>query len=162
MTGTQNPNSWGAHIAADRVDIVGGDLNLLGNPGFENGLSGWYAWPGGAWQYADSAGPNTGTSHLTHRSPVPYAGTTYQQLNGLANGLYTLKAWVRGTGGQTMYVKNFGGTQKELKLPASSAYTQVVISDINVTNGQAEIGFWSDGPGSSVWLNVDDVRFYKQ
>ena len=162
VTGAKNPSSWGTYIAADRVDIVGGDLNLLSNPGFENGLAGWYAWPGGAWQYADSASPNTGTSHLTHRSPTAYYGATYQQLNGLANGLYTLKAWVRGSGGQTMYVKDFGGTQKDLKLPASNAYTQVVISDVNVTNGHAEIGFWSDGPGSAVWLNVDDVRFYKQ
>lgn len=162
VTGTRNPSSANTYITADRVDVVGGDLNLLSNAGFENGLNGWYAWPGGAWQYADKTSPHSGTSHLTHRSTTAYGGTTFQQLNGLSNGLYTLKAWVRGTGGQTMYVKDFGGAQREAKLPASDAYTQVVISDVNVTNGYAEIGFWSDGPGSSVWLNVDDVSFYKQ
>lgn len=162
VTGTRNPSSGNTYITADRVDIVGGDLNLLSNASFENGLNGWYAWPDGAWQYADRTSPHSGTTHLTHRSTTPYGGTTFQQLNGLVNGLYTVKAWVRGTGGQTMYVKDYGGAQKEAKLPASDAYTQVVISDINVTNGHAEIGFWSDGPGSSVWLNVDDVSYYKQ
>jgi hypothetical protein len=162
VTGTKDPSAWNTYITADRVDIVGGDLNQLGNSDFENGLNGWYAWPSGAWQYAEKTSPRAGTSHLTHRSTAPYRGATYQLLTGLSNGLYTLKAWVRGTGGQTMYVKNFGGTQRELKLPASDGYTQVVISDINVTNGCAEIGFWSDAAASSVWLNVDDVNFYKQ
>lgn len=162
VTGTRNANSANTYISADRVDIVGGDLNLLSNASFENGLNGWYSWPGGAWQYADKTSPRSGSSHLTHRSATPYGGATLQQLNGLTNGLYTLKAWVRGTGGQTMYVKDHGGAQREAKLPASDVYTQVTISDINVTNGQAQIGFWSEGPGSSVWLNVDDVSFTKQ
>jgi hypothetical protein len=162
VTGTKNPSSGNSYITADRVDIVGGDLNLLGNAGFENGLNGWNAWPAGAWQYADKTSARSGASHLTHRSATAYWGTTFQQLTGLSNGLYTIKAWVRGTGGQTMYIKDFGGGQKDVKLPASDVYTQVVISDVNVTSGRAEIGFWSDGPGSTVWLNVDDVVFYKQ
>lgn len=162
VTGTRNPSSGNTYITADRVDIVGGDLNLSSNAGFENGLTGWNAWPAGAWQYADKTSPRSGSSHLTHRSTTPYAGTTFQQLTGLSNGLYTFKAWVRGTGGQTMYVKDFGGAQKDVKLLPSDVYTQVVISDVNVTNGRAEIGFWSDGPGSAVWLNVDDVVFQKQ
>lgn len=162
VTGTRNPSAWNNYISADRVDIVGGDLNLLGNAGFENGLSGWYAWPAGAWQYADKTSARSGSSQLTHRSATPYWGTTFQQLTGLSSGLYTLKAWVRGTGGQTMYVKDFGGAQRDAKILPSEAYTQVVVSDIDVTNGRTEIGFWSEGPGSAVWLNVDDVVFYKQ
>jgi lysophospholipase L1-like esterase len=166
VTGSRNPSAWNNYISADRVDIVGGDLvgaqNLLSNASFENGLNGWYSWPGGAWQYADKTSPHSGSSHLTHGSATPYAGATFQQLTGLSNGLYTVKAWVRGTGGQWLYVKDHGGSQMQTKLPASDVYTQVTISDINVTNGQAQIGFWSEGPGSSVWLNVDDVSFTKQ
>lgn len=166
VTGSRNPSAWNNYISADRVDIVGGDLigaqNLLSNASFENGLNGWYSWPGGAWQHADKTSPHSGSSHLTHGSATPYAGATLQQMTGLTNGLYTLKAWVRGTGGQKMYVKDYGGDYRDTQLPASDVYTQVVISDINVTNGQAQIGFWSEGPGSSVRLNVDDVSFSKQ
>lgn len=162
VTGTRNPSSANNYITADRVDIVGGSQNLLRNAGFENGLDGWYAWPAGAWQFADRTSPQAGTSHLTHRSATSYAGATFQQLNGLINGLYTVRAWVRGAGGQKMYVKDYGGAHREVNVPTSTVYTQVVISDVNVTNGRAEIGFWSDGPGSSVWLNVDEVSFTKQ
>ena len=45
---------------------------------------------------------------------------------------------------------------------ASDGYTMLEISNINVSNGQAEIGLWtSDGSGTA-WLNVDDLTFFKQ
>ena len=76
--------------------------------------------------------------------------------------MYTLKARVRGTAGHQLYVKNFGSDSMAVTSTASDAYTQLVISNINVTNGYAEIGFWtSDGSGTG-WLNVDDMTFYKQ
>lgn len=162
VTGMKNVSATNTYIAADRVDFVKGEPNLLSNPGFENGLSGWAAWPAGGWQYAEAVRPNSGTFHLTHWSATPYQGTTYQTLSGLSNGPYTVKAWVRGTGGQVLYVKNFGGTQMSVNLEASDAYRQVVISNINVTNGYAEIGFWSNDAQGNRWLNVDDVTFYKQ
>lgn len=162
VTGMKNANSANTYLTADRADIVGGGFNLLSNPGFENGLSGWGVWPAGA-AYTETSGANSGTSHLTHWSASPYYVATYQGLTGLSNGLYTVRAWARGNGGQRqLYVKNFGAGQVTADLPASSAYTQVVISNINVTNGTAEIGFWSNDPSGNSWLNVDDVTFYKQ
>jgi hypothetical protein len=101
---------------------------------------------------------------LTHWSRNPYYVTTYKYLTGLSNGLYTARAWVKGYGGQRqMYVKNFGAGQLTADLPTSDAYTEVVINNINVTNGTAEIGFFSNDPsGNSSFLFVDDVMFYKQ
>jgi len=140
--------------------------NLLSNPGFENGLSGWGVWPAGP-SYTETWGMNSGASHLTHWGKNPYYVTTYQGLTGLSNGLYTLKAWVKGYKGvggvRQMYVKNFGAGQMTADLPAASAYTQVVISDNNVTNGTAEIGFFSNDPsGKNSLLYVDDVTFSRQ
>jgi hypothetical protein len=145
---------------------LGGGVNLLSNPGFENGMSGWGVWPAGhAYTEAWGANAHSGISHLTHWGANPYYVTTYQGLTGLSNGLYTVKAWVAGAGGQRqMYVKNFGAGQQTVDLPNSpNAYTQVVISNINVTNGMAEIGFFSNDPsGNNSLLYVDDVTFYKQ
>jgi len=162
VTGMKNVSATNTYITADRADIVDGGFNLLSNPGFESGLNGWGVWPAGA-AYTETWGANSGTSHLTHWSASPYYVATYQGLSGLSNGLYTVRAWVKGNGGQRqLYVKNFGAGQVTADLPASSAYTQVVISNINVTNGTAEIGFWSNDPSGNSWLNVDDVTFYKQ
>ena len=142
--------------------LSGGGINLLSNPGFENGLSGWGVWPAGP-SYTEAWGAKAGTSHLTHWGASPYYVTTYQGLTGLSNGLYTLKAWVKGFGGQRqMYVKNFGAGQMTADLPAGE-YTEVVINNINVTNGTAEIGFFSYDPsGNNSLLYVDDVTLYKQ
>jgi hypothetical protein len=45
---------------------------------------------------------------------------------------------------------------------ASDVYTQLTISNINVTNGSAEIGFWTSDSVGTGWLHVDDTTFYKQ
>ena len=162
-TGQKNASSTNTFVTGDRVDVINGGVNLLSNAGFEGGPNGWNVVSSGTGQsFIDTTRPNSGASHLTHASTVPYWVATYQTLSGLPNGLYTLKAWVRGTAGHQLYVKNFGSDSMAVASSASDAYTQLVISNINVTNGYAEIGFWtSDGSGTG-WLNVDDMTFYRQ
>lgn len=167
VTGTKNASSTNLYVTADRADVANGGLNLLSNPGFEDaagGLNGWSTVTAGASQAVnDASQPNSGAQHLKHWSASPYWAATLQKLSGLANGLYTVRAWVRGSGGdQKMYVKNTGGGDKWVALPASNAYVQVVIADVSVTNGNAEVGFWTNDPWGNGWLNVDDVTFYKQ
>lgn len=163
VTGQKNPNAWNTYVTADRVDVVNGGLNLLSNPGFENGLAGWGVVSSAASKaLANTTRPNSGASHLAHASTTPYWAATYQTLTGLSNGLYTVRAWVRGTSGHQLYVKNFGGDAVAVTSAASDAYTQLVIGNINVTNGNAEIGFWTNDPTGSGWLHVDDLTFYKQ
>ena len=162
-TGQKNASSSNTFVTADRVDVINGGVNLLSNAGFEAGGNGWNVVSSGSGQsFIDTTRPNSGSNHLTHASTVPYWVATYQTLNGLPNGLYTLRAWVRGTAGHQLYVKNFGSDSMAVTTTASDAYTQLVIPNINVSNGYAEIGFWtSDGSGTG-WLNVDDMTFYKQ
>jgi hypothetical protein len=47
-------------------------------------------------------------------------------------------------------------------LPASDGYSQLVIPNINVTNGYAEVGLWTDDGTGGKWMLADDVSFYKQ
>jgi len=143
--------------------VVNGGVNLLSNAGFEGGPNGWNVVSSGTGQsFISTTRPNSGSSHLTHASTVPYWAATYQILSGLPNGMYTVKAWVRGTAGHQLYVKNYGGSSVAVTSVASDGYTQLVISDINVTNGSAEIGFWTSDPAGNGWLNVDDMTFYRQ
>jgi lysophospholipase L1-like esterase len=161
-TGTKNASASGVFVVGDRVDVIDGGLNLLSNAGFENGLGGWSSASQGGTVSTSTARPNSGASHLVHSSTAPYWAYTAQTLTGLANGLYTVKAWVRGTAGHQLYVKNFGGGQVAVTSVASDVYTQLTLSNINVVNGQAEIGFWTNDSVGAGWLHVDDMVFYKQ
>lgn len=162
-TGLKNASATGTFVVGDRVDITDGGVNLLSNAGFEDGLRGWSTGSQSGTVSTATTRPNSGSSHLVHSGGTAgYWAYTSQILAGLANGSYTVKAWVRGTAGHQLYVKGFGGSPVSVTSVASDVYTQLTISNINVTNGSAEIGFWtSDGSGTG-WLHVDDMTFYKQ
>lgn len=144
---------------------------LLQNPGFEidgfktSAVTGWVA--SGLNPEADftevdgSLVAHTGALRLVHWRTYAYQVTTSQTVTGLTNGTYTLKAYVQSSGGQStaqMQVSNFGGTQLNANISASGSYTQIVIPNIQVTNGQATIGFNSNAAANQ-WILVDDVEF---
>lgn len=161
-TGLKNASSSGTFVVGDRVDVINGGVNLLSNPGFENGLGGWTTGSQGGTVSTAPTRPNSGSSHLVHSGTAAYWAYTAQTLTGLGNGAYTLRAWVRGTGGHQLYVKNHGGSSVSVTTVASDGYTQLEISNINVSNGQAEIGLWTSDSTGKAWLNVDDMTFFKQ
>lgn len=149
--------------------------NLVSNPGFDdnNGFSwtpsGWDSWnQAGDSDYAESnGGAVSGSYHGTQWNSVAYQVHTKQLISGIPNGLYTMRAWVRSTGGQNysfMTVKDFGlGSNVEItyNIGTTANWTQIAIPNINVTNGQALIGFYSDSPADK-WLYFDNVEFFRQ
>ncbi len=163
------------------LPVPGNQGNLLANPSFDADGQGvqspqnWYTWGGARDQnyvdYTESYGnAHAGTYHGTHYHPQPYEVYTYQIATNLANGLYTLRAWVKGGGGQSvavMLAKNFGGSAMEVNIPATAggthgAWTQITLTDINVTNGQCEVGFYSRTDGAHQWIYFDDVELVSQ
>lgn len=106
----------------------------------------------------------TGSYKLTHWSSSAYEASTYQSITGLTNGSYTLSAWVLNSGGQNtvqLYAKNYGGTERNTSLPVSDTkWVKVKIENIVVTNGQIEIGIYSNANANN-WINVDQVKLYK-
>lgn len=110
------------------------------------------------------AGGHSGNYSAVHWKFADYTVDTYQTLSGLANGTYTLKAWVKSSsnlGTSYMYVKDFGGAMKTCDIPLNaSEWQQIVIPDVNVTNGQSTIGFYSGNTPASQWYRFDDVEFY--
>ena len=129
--------------------------NLLLNPGFESGLSGW-----------QSAGSLDSQAHSGQSSLRHGAGKleTSQTLAQLPNGWYTLRAWVRSSGKQnTAFIALTGcGSQ-----PAQAAvpvviddWLQIVVS-AKVTNRQCTIRLVSDADSSAgdAWVRFDDLEF---
>ncbi|MFC7671050.1 T9SS type A sorting domain-containing protein [Hymenobacter humi] len=141
----------------------------MANPGFEaNGAAtqtptGWTSWANTTANYAadyTETGGQASTYRLTHWLGSAYQASTYQLKTGLPTGTYTLKAWVQNGGGQNvcqLYAKNFGGTEKNLALPVTSTWTQIQITGIQVSNGQCEIGLWSDANAGN-WCSIDNVE----
>jgi arabinogalactan endo-1,4-beta-galactosidase len=139
--------------------IVGAQSNYVENPGFESGLSGWTTDNPSA-AYTQNF-PYEGAQNLANWLATPYEVTTYQTLTGLENGTYTLKVMAHNDGGQTachIFARNFGGSELTADLPVSGGYVEVEILNIEVTNGQCEIGIYSDASAGQ-WCRLDNFSF---
>jgi hypothetical protein len=160
-----NANNW---INVDDVEVVASTITTtLPNPGFEADNAAtqtpqnWTEWTDN--NSADAsfteAKPRTGSFNLAHWKTSAYRVYTYQSITGLTNGSYTVKAWVKSSGGQNaaaMQLKQYGGSDISTAITASSTYTQIS-RGVNVTTGKIEVGFWSDANANN-WINVDDVE----
>lgn len=156
-----------ALVAVRGVSTVSAQSNLITNPGLESGASqtptGWSE--SGAnvdASKSETGNPHAGTYKATHWKASAYSVNTFQTKTGLANGTYTLRAWVMSGGGQTtavMKAENCGGATQTLNIPTSSTWTQIAISNVNVSNGQCTVGF-SSVAAANQWLNFDDVEFF--
>ncbi|WP_391572443.1 hypothetical protein [Cohnella sp.] len=148
--------------------------NLVVNPGFEEdgaAVSSPIGWstsgPDLDADYTEgtsgSGAPHSGLYKLGHWKGTNYNVYTYQTFTGIPNGLYTLKAWVKNNLGNLgtayMEAKDYGGASLKSNVPKTSVWKQLVIENVNVTNGQATIGFYSNSPATT-WYMVDDVQFY--
>ncbi|WP_223648478.1 Ig-like domain-containing protein [Hymenobacter psoromatis] len=145
------------------------------NPGFEadntpvGAPAGWQTTTGqGTNDNADYTeaygGAHSGTYHGTHYRPEAYEVYTYQVVTGLANGTYTLSAWVKSSGGQSLTqlkASNFGSNALTTGIAAApDNWVQVSVPNISVSNGQCEIGVYSNA-GAGQWLYFDDFTLTK-
>ncbi|WP_161599639.1 DUF6443 domain-containing protein [Hymenobacter nivis] len=154
--------------------------NPVANGGFEtagagNALAGGWQTAYGAGSPTDAAyrddfpAAHTGDFHATHYQNQPYAADTYQVVTGLANGLYTLRAWVQTVGGQDaafLQAQDYGGPVAQTAIAATPGglggpWVLVEVPDIAVTNGQCRVGVYSRGPGGAS-LYFDDVALVAQ
>ncbi len=140
--------------------------NLVKNPSFDTGsMSNWTPWSSSGNSDAVSAQPggHSGSHRLNQWKDAPYQASAHQTITGLVNGTYALSAYVKRGGAQNicqLYAKNFGGAEKNYILPTTGNWTQITITGIQVSNGQCEIGLYSDAKAGG-WCNMDDVKFYK-
>ncbi|GMK43279.1 hypothetical protein PghCCS26_04060 [Paenibacillus glycanilyticus] len=149
-------------------DFVQSSYNYLSIGGSfeEGGLAGWNGWtPEGqaSAQKADRDNPRTGSYKLTHYlgGSTPYEQTTFRTVK-VPNGTYKASVWYQ-KGGDTnvsLEAKKYGGADLSVAA-ATTAYvgswTQIVIPEIQVTNGQVELGIHSRNKGGE-WAAFDDVE----
>ena len=145
--------------------------NFILNPGFEadrvaqTSLAGWFSSPN------TPNGPNrnnhdahTGQWSLRQYSPSAYTADLTQTVNGLPSGNYTLKAWVKSSGGQNtaqIFARGYGGPELDASLNTHLAnWTLITVPNIPVTTGACTIGLHSDAY-SGDWLEADDFSLTK-
>lgn len=151
---------------------VGSGNNYVLNPSFEadrvasKTLAGWTNWTNlsNASPNSNASGAYSGNFCMQQSYATTYKSSMYQNITGLTNGTYTLKAWVKSSGGQNacqIFAKNFGGTEKDYSINSSiSGWTEIIISDINVTNGKCQVGVYSDA-NTNNWCKVDNFSLVK-
>lgn len=138
----------------------------LNNPGFEekdaDGIpSGWSNTGDGAASLLEDRGYANSDFRLTHKARETYLVETSQTVSGLANGWYTLRAWVRSSGGlvESYLALSCGGQEERVQIPATiPGYRWLLLTVSNqVTDGQCAIRLHSFGAPDS-WVSFDDIE----
>ncbi|GIO90238.1 RICIN domain-containing protein [Paenibacillus lactis] len=155
--------------------VTPAQTNLVNNPGFETAnVTGWTTYGDDYPNRIHIHGVNDGVGLPAAEGSyfVGLAGTTGpstayigQTITGLDNGTYTMRAHMRSSGGQNscvMEVKDYGGSMLQTGCPVTTSWTPVSISNIQVTNGKATIGFYVSNSSSSQWADLDRVEFIRE
>jgi len=137
----------------------------LANPGFEDQQPG--ETPAG-WTHTGAVeavkfdeNGHSGNLRLTHQAAGAYQVETSQSVSGLANGWYTLRAWVRSSGGQNaVYLAlKCASEEKRAHLPPTTPgyrWLHLAVSNQS-TDGQCTISLYSDG-NPDTWASFDDIE----
>ena len=115
--------------------------------------------------YTETGGYN-GIYRLTHWKNVNYTVKSYQVASNIPNGNYTLRAWVKSSGGQDtcqLIAKEYAavGVQKTANIPLTGTWKQIQISNIAVVNNTCKIVLHSKSPANK-WCSIDGVQLLKQ
>jgi arabinogalactan endo-1,4-beta-galactosidase len=152
-------------IPATEIPSSASDVVELINPGFEildsNGMPVGWDHTGVIEAVKIEDRGRSGELRLTHQSSDAYQVDTRQTVTGLANEWYTLRAWLRSSGGQNAVYLSLlcGNEEQQVYVPPTTPgyrWIQLVISNL-ATNGQCTISLYSDGnPGN--WASFDDIE----
>jgi O-Glycosyl hydrolase len=131
-------------------------------------LAPWQEWHPGTQANASSIDNDAprGKYKMTHWSGSAYQQSNYQTLT-VPNGMYKVQVWVRTGGEQNKFqleVSGYGDQAplltKDMRSASGGVYTPFNIDRIEVTNGQLQIGVFSDAKGGN-WAAIDDFEIYR-
>ncbi|RZA30674.1 MAG: beta-xylosidase [Lysobacteraceae bacterium] len=159
--------------AARGTWTVGKGNNYILNPSFEadrvrqSSVAGWVS----SWTSLKGDAPlmntldaRTGKWALSLRHAGQTMGNAVQDVR-LPDGVYTLRAWVKSSGGQgvaRLYAAGHGGAELSHALHAPMAqWTEVILPGIRVSTGSVRIGVYSEGTDGH-WLALDDVSLVRE
>ncbi|MBK9925174.1 MAG: glycosyl hydrolase 53 family protein [Anaerolineales bacterium] len=151
-------------ITQESEPTATGPIELV-NPGFEEQgadgvLAGWTSTGKPEAVMVEKNG-HFSDSRLTHKASENHLVETSQVVSGLADGWYTLQAWVRSSGGQVeVYLAlSCGGEEKRAYIPATTPgyrWIHLVVAN-QATDGQCTINLHSFGLSES-WASFDDIE----
>jgi hypothetical protein len=146
------------------------DGNLLQNPGFEFGLTGWTVDPatavGSRHVYTQAPNPANGSSSslATWHQTQEYSLAIFQTLTGLEPGTYTFKGSLSTQATQEAYLfaRNCGGEELTVVIPpVSYEWFEMSIPSFTVSTTSCEVGLFVHGVADVDWLNADMFSFEK-
>ena len=153
-------SEWEFHADTGRWKVGAGNNYIL-NPSFDadrvsqQQLAGWANSGSGN---GNASGARTGRFCMQQWSDAAFKGTMSQNVT-LPNGIYTLRAWYKSSGGQKdsyVYIKDYGGEERRAWTnQKADGWTEIVIPDVQITNGTCQVGIYSDGNAGN-WVKVDD------
>lgn len=142
-------------------------MNLVLNGNFENEtLNGWdIVGDSSAINLAWNQGDVRDKCAMHYWNNKPFNVIIKQKLKGLSDGKYTLSCWTQGNGLASKYqlfVKQNGVEMTtDIKDDGWNRWHQTSIKNIEVKNGEIEIGFILNGRPDT-WGSIDDIEFYVQ
>ncbi|HEU6447583.1 MAG TPA: autotransporter-associated beta strand repeat-containing protein [Verrucomicrobiae bacterium] len=158
----QSVTAFSLDAAAGTWSIAPGNNYIL-NPGYEadrvsqTDVAGWTSTGTGFGNVSGSHNP--GNWHFHHSNSGIYTATTHQVVTGLPSATYKLSVWYKSSGGQPtaqIFARNFGGDELDADVSVAQAdWTQVVITNIVVTNGQCDVGLYSVANANQS-VDIDD------
>lgn len=121
------------------------------------------------WEHSDSVGGTAGGNvkarrfygnyAAKHSAAVDYTATMKQTITDLPDGTYTLRASVMSSGGQNECVLYANADDKKYTASLKSKmseWTDVVVKDIVIENGECEVGLYSDALANN-YVRIDDL-----
>lgn len=150
--------------ATDAPEPVPSPVSLA-NAGFEEqdpgGLPAGWTINGAAGAARLEGRGHAGNLRLTHQAAEAYQVQTAQTVSGLANQWYTLRAWVRSSGGQNAVAVALrcGSEERQVQVPSTSPgyrWLQLVVSN-QAVDGECTIRLVSDG-NPDTWASFDDLE----
>ena len=128
------------------------------------------------WNVSDSVGgkANSNLENISmycgrwawqQKSNEDYTATIKQKIENLPDGKYTLKAWVKSSGGQNtakVYIKDYGKEEVNVSVAEEIAeWKQVTVcEELEIKNGSCEIGLFSDAKAGQ-WVIIDDITLIR-
>ncbi len=150
--------------------VFAGPVNLVSNPGFESGITGWAVFGGGSSQVVTTS-PHSGTQvgRSTNRTSTNHGLRTSLLTAGAVSGTcYVGAGWVRTSSTTPVTVSvsvqqtdTYGGKFYGLKsLQVANTWTPVSgVFRFDVNGPLTVLNLYFNGPPSGVDLFVDDVSF---
>ncbi|MCE5184620.1 MAG: arabinogalactan endo-1,4-beta-galactosidase [Planctomycetaceae bacterium] len=86
-----------------------------------------------------------------------------QAVTGLENGIYSLTAKMKNSGGQKfcyLSVWGYGGPEKRASLPVSNTWKPILIRGIEITKGRLDVAFCTDAAAGQ-WSQLDQLKLVK-